>query len=472
MSRFEDVEQFVKDHRGCGSITPITSSPGRGGYLLIMACSCGQQFQRWVTDAETEAGAPTPTARRPAAPIDLSTASSGNESLESVMQQALEAMEPKTVAPPKAAAPSAPPPPPAAPPPPPRPAPPAPPPVMPPQPPRPASPPPPAPVSAPPPKPAAPPTPPPPAVRQSPPPAARPARREMDGPTPDRTSLEDALRRTLDALGETDLTVTTFIPEGPATRVIDLDAEASAKTAPRPVASKPGERPDKVQLQDALLATLSALEAERSVTGEKGKASRPRRKLSVAGALVICLLLLAAVGVGYGLSVLGQRPAEVTATPSRPVARLRVAENERASVTQALSALRDLQSVSRADIPYRQYFSRVSFAKNDVVTALSSVKDLDLKNALGEALTLHVYAAAAWQAKTLNEREKWETIGDDPAAEICPGTKRLLTVSEEPANMSRAQWRGIAIAAGLPLLWDCAAERLADIERGLNDKNR
>ena len=265
--------------------------------------------------------------------------------------------------------------------------------------------------------------------------------------------------------------MTTFIPEGPAPRVIDLDAEASAKAAPRPVASKPGQRPDKVQLQDALLATLSALEAERGATPE-GKGPRPRRKLSVAGAFVISLLLLAAVGVGYGLSVLGQRPAEVTATPSRAVPRLRVAENERASVTQALSALRDLQSVSRAEIPYRQYFSRVSFAKGDVATALASVKDLELKSALGEALTIHVYAAAAWQAKTLNEREKWEAIGDDPAAEICPGTKRLLTVSEEPANMSRAQWRGIAIAAGLPLLWDCAAERLADIERGLSDKNR
>src|SRR5688500_4895188 len=106
MGRFEDVEQFVKDHRGCGSITPITSSPGRGGYLLIMACSCGQQFQRWVAAEEAEGGVPTLPADDAPAPIDISTASGGNESLQSVMQEALAAMEtPKSGAPKPAAPP-------------------------------------------------------------------------------------------------------------------------------------------------------------------------------------------------------------------------------------------------------------------------------------------------------------------------------------------------------------------------------
>src|SRR5688500_12664050 len=264
MSRFEDVEQFVKDHRSCGSITPITSSPGRGGYLLIMACSCGQQFQRWVTDVEAGDGADPPRPERPAAPIDLATAAGESESLESLMQQALEAIEPKSATP-KAAAPTVPPSPP-------RPTPPPQPPVAPPPAPSPAAPAPPNPVA-----PTA--SAPPPAARQSPPPprreaAGRAVRREAEAPTPDRKSLEDALRRTLDALGEADRTVTTIIPEGPSPRQIDLDAQASAKAALRPVASKPGERPDKVQLQDALLATLSALEAERGATPEKiGRAS-------------------------------------------------------------------------------------------------------------------------------------------------------------------------------------------------------
>jgi hypothetical protein len=100
------------------------------------------------------------------------------------------------------------------------------------------------------------------------------------------------------------------------------------------------------------------------------------------------------------------------------------------------------------------------------------VKDTATRTAVTEALSLHLLAANAWRAKTLNERERWETIGDDPLAELCAGTKRLLTVSEDPANMSRAHWRGVTLAASVPLLWDCAAERLAALERGLNAKPR
>jgi hypothetical protein len=36
--------------------------------------------------------------------------------------------------------------------------------------------------------------------------------------------------------------------------------------------------------------------------------------------------------------------------------------------------------------------------------------------------------------------------------------------------MSRAQWRGMALAASIPLLWDCAGERLADLDRMLRDR--
>jgi hypothetical protein len=445
MSRFEDVEQFVREHRGCGTLTPIASSPGRGGYLLILSCSCGQQFQRWVTAEEAEfgpmdlataasAGPATPSQRPEPTAIDLSAASASADSLEDVMKAALEAVEA-----PRGGAPSR----------------------------RrieipPAEPEPPEPVAPP---PAAPPK----TAAASPPgrpqPAGRAARRVAAPDTPDRSSLEDALRATLSALGNEELpaVTSTMATEGPAPGVVDLDAGASAKTAARPAPAAPETKPDKLALQDALRATLSAIEAERSAPAPR----RRRQPLSVTGAVVISLLLAGAVAGGYALRAVGQQAVTIEPAMVRPQPRMRVTDNERASVTQAVSVLRDLQTVSRADVPYRVYWSRVSFAKGDVEKALEGVRDVDLRNALGEVLTLHLYAATAWRAKTQNEKDTWETVGNDPAAEICPGMKRLLTVSEDAGSLSRAHWRGLTVAAGVPLLWDCTEERLAEVERGL-----
>jgi hypothetical protein len=98
------------------------------------------------------------------------------------------------------------------------------------------------------------------------------------------------------------------------------------------------------------------------------------------------------------------------------------------------------------------------------------VKDADVRRALREALALHVLAAGAWRAKMLNERGAWEVVGDDPGADACQPVRRVLAVSDEPPGMTRSQWRGIALSAAIPLLWDCAAERIAEVERALRDR--
>ena len=36
--------------------------------------------------------------------------------------------------------------------------------------------------------------------------------------------------------------------------------------------------------------------------------------------------------------------------------------------------------------------------------------------------------------------------------------------AETLANASRAQARGVAVAAAIPLLWECAAEKIAALE--------
>ncbi|MBI2207246.1 MAG: hypothetical protein HYU41_25735 [Candidatus Rokubacteria bacterium] len=299
-------------------------------------------------------------------------------------------------------------------------------------------------------------------------------------PKPDRGSLEDALRATLQALDSgADLGVEPDVPST-APAAPTRGRPLPSRQAPAPAADARGggrQTPGKESLQNALRATLSALEAERKAAppgsrpllGTPLRASPPARrkkKLSVKGALGIVVLLAAAVGAGYGLRELGQPPAETIV--ARPAPRVRIAANERAAVGQVMAVLRDVQSVSRTDVSYRVYFNRVSFAKGDVERSLANVKEADLRAALNDAMSVHVFAANVWRAKTLNEREKWEAVGEDPSVELCPGAKRILAIGDEPANMSRAQWRGIALAAGLPLLWDCAAERLAEVERGLS----
>jgi hypothetical protein len=528
MSRFEDVEQFVRDHRACGTLTPITSSPGRGGYLLILSCSCGQQFQRWVTAEEAETGslpgAPPSAAGQDLpsepAPIDISAAATESQSLQDVMQQALEAIDtPKTaapaqptppaapasplrifMAPPAPDTPAAPPTAPSA----------APTPVAPRPATTPAVPPPPAradstkasaptPPSVRPPaapaKPATRPTPPaarptPAAAAQSRTPesqaeAARAARREAVVPKPDRSSLEEALRSTLKALGDDDSTTATAgSAPSDGRQILDLDAQPGVPTGTALPDTTPGGRlpPDKEALQSALRATLDALQAEGTpgqrgrgapgIGGELADTPPPRKGLSITTVLAAIVVLLAAVGGGYGLRVLGQRQAEIDAAAARAVVHLRIVEHERAAVAEGLTALRALQDMSHVETPYRVYFNKVAFTKTDVERSLQSVKDTATRTAVTEALSLHVLAAAAWRAKTLNERERWETVGDDPLADLCLSTRRLLAVSEDPANMSRAQWRGMTLAAGVPLLWDCAADRLAALERGLNAKAR
>ena len=254
----------------------------------------------------------------------------------------------------------------------------------------------------------------------------------------------------------------------PAERVTTLDM---APTAGAASAFLPGRKPDPLTLQTALRATLDALEAEKK-PGSAGEHAR-RRRLSIAGAIGIALALAAAVGVGYGLNHLGQRPADVgAAPPPRIVVRLKPSESERVSIEHAVQALRELQSVSRVDVPYRQYFSRVSFAKGDVDRHLEAIRDTELRSALSDTMALHVLAAAAWRAKTLNEKEKWEAVGEDPSVETCAAAKRILAITDDAPNMSRAQWRGMTLAAGVPLLWDCAAERLSEVERGLGSKER
>ena len=51
---FRDLEEFVLAHRACDTLTGGADNRTADGYLLWVACSCGEVFERWVTPEAAE----------------------------------------------------------------------------------------------------------------------------------------------------------------------------------------------------------------------------------------------------------------------------------------------------------------------------------------------------------------------------------------------------------------------------------
>ena len=298
----------------------------------------------------------------------------------------------------------------------------------------------------------------------------------LPAPPPRQESLDDLMKAALESLEARS--------RPPAEPARGARTESSERgTAPARPRRAARSSPDKQALEDALRSTLEAFDAGETrpaparVARPQVARDAPEARVSITPVarsnrpvIVALVAVVAVVGLVLGAWYMlhGSEPvARVEAPPARPAPRFRAPEGDRAGVKQALGVLRDLQAYTKPDLQFRMYFNRVAFARADVERALQSTRDSDAKSALRDVMSLHNLAAAAWRAKTLNEPAKWEAVGDDPAIELCPAARRLLAISDEPPNTTRAQWRGIALAAGVPLLWDCAGERLAEVERGL-----
>jgi hypothetical protein len=46
---YDDLDEFVRDHRSHGSSKVNATEPAWNGYLLTVGCPCGVVFERWVT---------------------------------------------------------------------------------------------------------------------------------------------------------------------------------------------------------------------------------------------------------------------------------------------------------------------------------------------------------------------------------------------------------------------------------------
>jgi hypothetical protein len=194
-----------------------------------------------------------------------------------------------------------------------------------------------------------------------------------------------------------------------------------------------------------------------------GRASRGRAVWLV----LLLLVVLAATAAAYltGVPDVDGVLGEVNGLLGRRVAAPSAPPTPRPSVavpppsTETIArALRDLHSSITPSVSLNDYASRVASTRVDVERQLATAPDPARAQAL-EALEVHRLAVSAWRARTLDDRDEWEHIGQDPAVALCPAVKRAVEAAVPSRGVSRAQARGAAVAASLSMLWECAAEK-------------
>ena len=411
MTEFADIAAFARQHAACGGITPNATTPVGGGYLLTLTCACGATMDRWITAEEAKDPLPI-------APGSETPTAAPSSDLEAALQEAI-AADDATAGLASAA----------------------------PQPQLPDSP---SQDSAS--EPALAPTPeleallrdalaaeaePEPAPNVEPPPASAPSAEappvqrdaaEARVPSPD---LEAALRAAIAA----------------------DDTAAPPRPAPRPA----------VQRTELGNTVRDALAAQRALRVEP-----PAPRPGVRGFwIVVILLSTVALGLAAWIGLGGlEIPAPGTPAPSAAiaVAPSTPAVAARAATAEVVQGLRQLQSASNPNTGFNVYANRVLFVKADLDRFLKSEAGAEVKGQAREIVELHVLAAAAWRARDLDRKETWELLGQDPAIELCPSVKRVVDFAESRGDQSRAQARGVALGGAIPLLWECAAGRLAKLE--------
>ena len=127
-------------------------------------------------------------------------------------------------------------------------------------------------------------------------------------------------------------------------------------------------------------------------------------------------------------------------------------------------SLRELQSSITPSVSLNDYASRVAATRADVERVVTSAPE-PARAQVREVLDIHRLAVGAWRARTVNDRDEWERIGQDPDVNLCVSVKRVADAAAGSRGVSRAQARGAAVAASLPQLWACAAEKVATLDR-------
>jgi len=250
-----------------------------------------------------------------------------------------------------------------------------------------------------------------------------------------------------------------------------LAAEDAAAAAPPPRALSSAAAPAPKRsvaplpvpnVQETVKAALREQERLRGALTPSTVHARPRsraRWLSVA-----ILGVMVAGGAAFYVAETLEPDAPVGA-PSSTALSDAPAPSEAPSYGNAVIALRRLQAASIPTISLPTYETRVSAAQAMLGRYMEGEAPPDAKRSLRAILDLHLLAITAWRLRAIDTPQAWEPVSRSVALELCESVKNAAYIAERPGQ-NTAQARGRAIAASIPLLWECAARRLAQLDAG------
>jgi hypothetical protein len=414
MTDFADVEQFVRQHAGCGGLMPGAVPQPAGGFLLTLTCTCGETFDRWVTAEEAKQPLPQIPIVPRAAPGPAAATAAASPG-------------PATPAVPSApSTPSAPPP-----------------------------------VAA-----------PPPSLRAAERPRVAPSREIEDAmraaleaetepvsrpaapsrparPVP-REDLEALMREALAA--EDAAAASSSPPARPA------GPPSGAGTASRPRSA--------VTRLDLDVTIRQALQRQQADAAEPREVEAPSLTRRVWLSLLVVAVLGVAGGAAYWYLAGSSDEDEAPRAPGTP----RLPSEQRAALDEVVKSLRQLQASTPPDSTFPVYASRVLVAKGDVEKFTQSTAPAAARTSARELMGLHLLATATLRSRSLDRKDTFEVLARDPTISLCPEVKGVLDRASQIGRLSPEEARAAAVSAAVPKLWECARARLAGLERMLAEQ--
>lgn len=192
--------------------------------------------------------------------------------------------------------------------------------------------------------------------------------------------------------------------------------------------------------------------------------------------LVLVGLVLVVLGVGmrYMMPAWRSEPVAVAPAPGAPP---QLSADERKAALDALAALRDLRSFVQSSPSYQDYTQKTNATKAPVEKYASlSNANPELQASFVEAINLYNFASIAWtvglKAGEVATKEEagqiYFSVANDPMIEVCGPLRDARNRSgEESTQIPPPVARGIAVTQNVPMIWTCAAERIAYLENVL-----
>ena len=258
-----------------------------------------------------------------------------------------------------------------------------------------------------------------------------------------------------------------------------VTAEEASQPLPRPsTPSPPAPGPVPVQTRATAWPARPAAPMPQRV-----EIVAPRR-VSRGRAVWLVLVLVAALGLAAAVYVNGVPPElagllgelPVTATspstpappatppPAAPAPSAAAPPRAALALDDIVTSLRQLQTDTTPSIALNDYATRVAVTRA-AVERVAAGAPAPARAQASEVLDVHALAVAAWRARTLEDRDEWERLGRDPAIDLCPAVRHAVEAAAPPAAAARARARGVAVGAALLPRWECAAEKVAALEK-------